>query len=105
MIAMAILGAWLGPAVVVRLDRQAIAFLMPVASFRFLKSRRYHQATALGLTLGGIPGVLVADYIVKSLPLVALRWVVAAAVTYVAASMLRPAFVVRAKGSKMGELQ
>lgn len=72
------------------------AFLMPVASFQFLKSARFHQSTALGLTLGGIPGVLIAAYIVKSLPMVALRWVVAFAVTYAAVSMLRAAFVGRA---------
>ena len=35
------------------------------------------------------PGVLAAAYIVKSLPLGALRWLVAIAVTYVAFSMLR----------------
>jgi uncharacterized membrane protein YfcA len=64
------------------------AFLMPVASLQFLKSMRYQLPTALALTLGGIQGVLVAAYIVKSLPLVALRWLVAAAVTFVAISML-----------------
>jgi uncharacterized membrane protein YfcA len=67
------------------------AFLMPVASLQFLKSRRYLQPTALALTIGGIPGVLIAAYVVKSLPLGALRWLVAAVVAYVAVSMLRAA--------------
>jgi uncharacterized membrane protein YfcA len=71
------------------------AFLMPAASVRFLRSQRYHLPAALGLTLGGIPGVLVAAYIVRSLPLGALRWMVAIAVTYVALSMLRSALAPR----------
>jgi uncharacterized membrane protein YfcA len=43
----------------------------------------------LGLALGGIPGVLVAAYIVKSLPLVWLRWLVLIVVIYAALQMLR----------------
>ncbi|MHB2025170.1 MAG: sulfite exporter TauE/SafE family protein [Elusimicrobiota bacterium] len=65
------------------------AFLMPVASVRFLDKRRYAPGPALGLTLGGIPGVLLAAYIVKSMPLRALRWLVIIVVTYTAAAMLR----------------
>lgn len=64
------------------------ALLMSVASLRFLRAQRLSLPVALGLTIGGIPGVLVAAFLVKSLPLVALRWLVCAAVTYVAASML-----------------
>ena len=67
------------------------AFLMPVASLRFLASKRYQVPTALALTIGGVPAVLIAAYIVKSLPLVPLRWLVAAVVAWVAVSMLRSA--------------
>jgi len=62
-------------------------------------------ALALGFTIGGIPGVLMAAHSAKPLPLVALRWVVAAAGTYMAASMLRSVLVGRARGNNMGELQ
>jgi uncharacterized membrane protein YfcA len=41
--------------------------------------------------LGGIAGVLVAAYIVKSLPLTALRWLVIVVVSYAALAMLRSA--------------
>jgi len=41
------------------------AFLMPIASLRFMAKKRYSPGPALGLTLGGVPGVLVAAYIVK----------------------------------------
>jgi uncharacterized membrane protein YfcA len=42
----------------------------------------------LGLTLGGIPAVLIAGLIVKSLPLGALRWLVVVVVVYTAVVML-----------------
>ncbi len=67
------------------------AFLMPVASGKFLAARSYSVRPALGLALGGIPGVLIAFYIVKSLPLTYLRWLVVAVVLYSAAMMLRSA--------------
>jgi uncharacterized membrane protein YfcA len=65
------------------------AFLMPLASVRFIEAGRYHLRAALGLALGGIPGVLLAAYVVKSLPLDKLRWLVAVVVLYTAVVMLR----------------
>jgi uncharacterized membrane protein YfcA len=67
------------------------AFLMPVAGVRFIKEGAYSARPALGLTLGGLPGVLVAALIVKSLPLTAIRWLVVAAALYTAGAMLRSA--------------
>ena len=52
------------------------AFLMPLASLRFLKAGSYATRPALGLALGGVPAVLLAAYLVKSLPLVWVRWLV-----------------------------
>ncbi|MCC7194515.1 MAG: sulfite exporter TauE/SafE family protein [Gemmatimonadaceae bacterium] len=65
------------------------AFLMPIASARFIRKRSYSLRSALGLTIGGVPGVLIAAFIVKSLPLTAVRWLVVAVVLYTAVSMLR----------------
>jgi uncharacterized membrane protein YfcA len=73
----------------------ACAFLMPVASMRFVRLRRYRLRAALGLALGGIPGVLLAAYIVKELPLGAVRWLVIVVVVYTAISLLRSAVVER----------
>ena len=73
------------------------AFLMPISSVRFVKFNAYELKAALGLTLGGIPGVLIAAYIVKSLPLAAVRWLVVLVVIYAAFSMLRSALVERGK--------
>lgn len=64
------------------------AFLMPVGGVRFIRAGTYSRRAALGLTLGGVPGVLVAAYIVKSLPVTWLRWLVVAVVLYTAALML-----------------
>jgi uncharacterized membrane protein YfcA len=65
------------------------AFVMPVAGLRFLRTGRYDGGAALGLALGGLPAVLIAAFIVKSLPLVAVRWLVVAVVTYTAVALLR----------------
>jgi uncharacterized membrane protein YfcA len=69
----------------------ACAFLMPAASLSFLKSRRLSPKVALGLALGGIPAVLVAAFIVKEMPLEALRWLVTGVVLIAAAMMLASA--------------
>jgi uncharacterized membrane protein YfcA len=68
------------------------AFLMPVAALRFIAAGRYERAAAVGLGLGGIPGVLIAAFVVKSLPLAWLRWLVVLVVLYAALAMLRAAF-------------
>jgi uncharacterized membrane protein YfcA len=69
----------------------ACAFLMPVASIRFFKAEAYEPRPALGLALGGLPAVLIAALIVKSLPLVWVRRLVIAVVLYTAAGLLRAA--------------
>ena len=65
--------------------------LMPIGGARFVRSRRYNLGAALGLALGGIPGVLIAAYVVKSLPIVWLRWLVLGVVVYAASQMLKSA--------------
>jgi uncharacterized membrane protein YfcA len=70
----------------------ATAFLLPIGGASFIRSRRYDIRAALGLTLGGIPGVLVAAFVVKSLPVVWLRWLVVVVATYAAALMFRSAY-------------
>jgi uncharacterized membrane protein YfcA len=67
------------------------AFLMPAASVRFVRSGRYDLPAALGLTLGGTPAVLLAAFVVKSLPLGTVKWLVVAVVVYTAVAMLRSA--------------
>ena len=64
------------------------AFLMPISSVRYVKTRTYHVQAALGLALGGLPAALIAALIVKSLPLGAVRWLVVVVVLYTAVNML-----------------
>jgi hypothetical protein len=51
-------------------------FLMPIAGVRFRREDRHHLSASVGLTLGDMPGLLIAAYLVMSLPLTAVRWVV-----------------------------
>jgi uncharacterized membrane protein YfcA len=67
------------------------AFLMPVGSVRFIREKSYSLRNALGLAIGGIPGVLLAAYIVKQLPLYWVRWLVVVVVVYTAITMLTSA--------------
>jgi uncharacterized membrane protein YfcA len=71
------------------------AFLMPVGSLKFIKERAYSLRVALGLALGGIPGVIVAATIVKNLNLTTVRWLVIVVVLYTALTMLYSAFAQR----------
>ena len=67
------------------------ALLQPVASLRFFQTGKFAWGPSLGLAFGGVVGVLIAAYIVKSLPLVWLRWLVAGVIAYTAFAMLRSA--------------
>ena len=69
----------------------ACAVLMPAASARFVQAKSYSPRPALGLTLGGLPAVLIAALVVKSLPLDIVKWLVIGVVLYTAAMMLRAA--------------
>lgn len=91
MIMIALLG--MNPRAAFPIMMGACAFLMPMASARFVKRHAYSLRPALGLGLGGIPGVLIAAFIVKSLPLDYVRWLVVAVVVYTAFAMLRSARV------------
>jgi uncharacterized membrane protein YfcA len=71
------------------------AFLMPVAGLRFIAADKYDLRAAVGLALGGIPGVLIAAFVVKQLPLLWLRWLVVIVVLYAAIAMLRAARTTR----------
>ena len=63
------------------------ALILPAAAVRFVRSGRYDKPTAIAMTLGGIPGVLVAAFIVKSLSLDAVRWLVVGVLLYTSVLM------------------
>jgi len=80
----------------------ACAFLMPVGSLQFIRKERYDLRAALGLLIAGPFAVLVAAYLVTSLPLNIVRWGVVVIVIYTAISMLRAAAAER-RNAKQAE--
>jgi uncharacterized membrane protein YfcA len=90
MILISLLG--MSPAAAFPIMMGSCAFLMPVGSLKFVKEKAYSLRVALGLALGGIPGVLIAAYIVKSMPLTYVRWLVIVVVLYTSVTMLYSAF-------------
>lgn len=69
------------------------ALLMLAGSSRFIKENAYDRKTAIALTIAGTAGVFLAAYVVKSLPLVVLKWIVCVVVFYTSAWMFRSAQV------------
>ena len=89
MITLALLG--MHPLAAFPIMMGACALVQPVASLRFFQTNKFAWGPSLGLAVGSIPGVLIAAYIVKSLPLSALRWLVIVVIVYAAFAMLRSA--------------
>ena len=65
------------------------------ASIRHIRIGEISLPVVLGLAVGGIPAVLVAAFIVKSMSVETLRWLVIVVVLYAAAVMLRAALLGR----------
>ncbi|HKX92623.1 MAG TPA: hypothetical protein VJM15_09405 [Sphingomicrobium sp.] len=65
------------------------------ASIRHINIGEIDLRVATGLTIGGIPLVFVAAFIVKEMPLEMLRWLVAAVVIYASAIMFHAALAGR----------
>jgi len=67
--------------------------LIPVASLGFLRSGRFAHGVAVGLTLGGLAGTLLAFPLIKTIGehLALMRWLVIVVILYAAVSMLRSA--------------
>jgi uncharacterized membrane protein YfcA len=89
MITLALLG--MHPLAAFPIMMGACALLQPVASLRFFQTGKFAWGPALGLAFAGVFGVLIAAYIVKSLPLLWLRWLVVVVIVYTAFAMLRSA--------------
>ena len=86
MIMVSLLG--MNPTAAVPIMMGSCAFLMPTAGFQFVRKGKYSLPAALGLAIGGVPAVLIAALIVRSLPLTVVRWLVVVVVLYAATSLL-----------------
>jgi uncharacterized membrane protein YfcA len=67
------------------------AFLMTGAGARFVREGAYDRKAAAGLTIGGLPGVFLAAFLVVSLPLTVLKWVVITVILFTSAAMFQAA--------------
>jgi uncharacterized membrane protein YfcA len=70
------------------------------ASVRHIQIGQVDLKIVLGLAIGGMPAVIIAALIVKSMPLDMLRWMVLVVVVYTAAVMLRAALIGRRAGRR-----
>jgi uncharacterized membrane protein YfcA len=68
------------------------AFLMPVASAKFIKEGAYNRKASISMAIAGSIAVIIAAFLVKSLPLDVLKWVVIGVVIYTSMVMLLSAF-------------
>jgi uncharacterized membrane protein YfcA len=87
MIAVTLLG--LHPIAAFPIMMGACGLVQPTAGLQFFRSGRFGFGTCIAMTIGSIPGVLLAAFVVRHLPLTALRWLVVLVVIYAAVSMLR----------------
>jgi uncharacterized membrane protein YfcA len=67
----------------------ACGLVQPTSGLQFFRSGRYGFGTCIAITVGSIPGVLLAWFVVKHMPLAYLRWLVVLVVVYAASTMLR----------------
>ena len=79
------------------------AFLMPAGSIQFVKKAAYDKKVSIAITLFGSVGVLIAAYIVKSLPLNTVKWLVLIIVIYTAVMLLGSAHKARKQIIKSAE--
>jgi uncharacterized membrane protein YfcA len=94
----------MSPAVAFPIMMGSCAFLGPVASVKFIKEGSYDRKVSFGIALGGAVGVLIAAFLVKSLPLNALKWLVIGVILYTAITMLKSASVNKSNKKILGKL-
>ena len=73
---------------------------MAGTSVRYIGIGEVNLRIVMGMALGGIPAVFAAAFIVKTMPIEMLRWLVIVVVLYAAIVMLRDAFAGRSDETK-----
>lgn len=79
----------MSPAVAFPIMMGSCAVLMPLATMRFVKEGAYNRRASFIISITGLIAVLIAAFVVKSLPLDTMRWLVIAVIIYTATVMLR----------------
>lgn len=90
----------LSPDVAFPIMMGSCAFLMPIASIRFIKEGNYARRPSIAITIGGIIGVFIAAFIVTSMPMNILTWLVIVVILYTSLSMLIPYFKERSQAKQ-----
>lgn len=82
----------MSPAVAFPIMMGSCAFLMPVASSKFILEGAYNRKAALAISVCGTAGVFLAAYIFSKLDIESLKWLVIAVVLYTSIIMLKDGF-------------
>jgi uncharacterized membrane protein YfcA len=67
------------------------AFLMPVASVKFVKEKAIDRRASIGITIGGVVGVIIAAKFVSGLDIETLKWLVIIVIFYTSITMIKVA--------------
>lgn len=86
MVLVSLLG--MSPATAFPIMMGSCAFLMPVASVKFIREGAYNRKASLAITVLGFVSVFVAAYLVTTMPLYWLKWLVTVVVTYTGITLL-----------------
>lgn len=68
------------------------AFLMPVASVKFVKEGAYNKKASMFIAVFGLAGVYIAANMVTNLPMDVLKWIVILVIFYTAGTLIKAAF-------------
>lgn len=79
----------MSPAVAFPIMMGSCAYLMPICSIKFIKEGAYNRKASMAISIFGVVGVLIAVFLVTSLPLDVLRWLVVGVIAYTSISMFR----------------
>ncbi len=79
----------MNPRVAFPIMMTSTAMLISAAGLRFIREKAHDRKACLNLAVFGVLGVLLAAFVIVSLPLTALKWVVLAVVLYTSLIMLR----------------
>ena len=79
----------MGPKAAFPIMMGSCAILLPFSSYKFIKNGAYSSKAAMATSVLGAVGVLIAAYLVKSLPLGTLKWIVVCVILYTSYIMFK----------------
>ena len=82
----------MSPEVAFPLMMASSAFALPSASIRYIKDQAYNRKAAITITLSGSIGVLIAAFLVKTLDVYLLTWLVIIVIIYTGITLIKSGF-------------